>query len=154
MDTIKPVLLHQPGEVMVNFMYDFINRFLNLPTPQNEASLDRFFGTDRWRAIRNAPDREAASVQLYMEQLRLSGDFTYVTSTRILKPLHNRAYFHLIYATRSPKGITEFRAVEKKAFVEQETVRATAQRDHREQRTGQTELPFNPTTADSSARNE
>lgn len=154
MDTIRPILLHQPGEVMVNFMYDFINRFLNLPTPQNEASLDRFFGTTTWRDIRNAPDRETASVQLYMEQLRLTGLYTYVTSTRILKPLQNRAYFHLVYATRNPKGIIKFREVERKTFAEQENVRATAQREDRELRTGQTELPFDAPLAGSTRETE
>ncbi len=142
MDDIRPILLHQPGEVMVNFMYDFINRFLNFPSPANEASLDRCFGTTRWREIRDDPDREAASVGLYMEQLRRTGQFTYVTSTRILKPLHDRAYFHLIYATRNPKGIIKFRDVEKRVVAAQDHVRNDAQRDNREQRSGQTELHF------------
>ena len=54
----------------------------------------------------------------------------------------DRAYFHLIYATRNAKGILEFRSVEKKAVTEQERVRATAQRSHRETKSGQTELAF------------
>lgn len=145
MDEIRPILLHKPGEVMVNFMYDFVNRFLNFPNQANEESLDRLFGTKRWRAIRDVPDRESASISLYIEQLRTTGAFTYVTSTRILKPLHNRSYFHLIYATRNPKGILKFREVEKKVVTEQETVRETAQREDRETRTGQTEIAFAPT---------
>jgi three-Cys-motif partner protein len=149
MDNISPILRHQPGEVMVNFMYDFINRFLNFPNPANEDSLDRFFGTTQWRTIRELLDRETASVGLYTEQLRNTGKFTYATSTRILKPLHNRAYFHLSYATRNPKGIIKFRDVEKQTFAEQDTVRTTAQREHREERTGQTELIF-PTTGEPS----
>lgn len=150
MERITPLLQHKPGEVMVNFMYDFVNRFLNYPNTANEQSLDRFFGTSDWRNIREAPDRETASVNLYTEQLRTAGAFTYATSTRILKPLHDRAYFHLVYATRNPKGILEFRNVEKKAVKAQEDVRDTAQREHREQRTGQTEICFGE-TADLSA---
>ena len=145
MDHISPILCHQPGEVMINFMYDFINRFINYPEPANEQSLDRFFGTTEWREIRNASDRETASVELYKEQLRTTGKYPYVTSTRILKPRDDRAYFHLVYATRSPKGILKFRDVEKQTAKEQDAVRATAQREHREQRTGQAELTFAPT---------
>lgn len=145
MDHIRPILRHQPGEVMVNFMYDFINRFVNYPDPANEQSLDQVFGTTDWRTIRGAEDREAASIELYKERLRATGAYTYVTSTRILKPLHDRAYFHLVYATRNPKGITKFRDVEKQTIKEQDAVRATAQREHREQRTGQTEIAFEPT---------
>jgi three-Cys-motif partner protein len=144
MDNIRPILRHRPGEVMVNFMYDFINRFINYPDSTNEQSLDRFFGTTHWRDIRNTTDREDASVDLYKEQLRATGAHTYVTSTGILKPLHNRAYFHLIYATRNPKGILKFRDVEKHTVKEQDTVRAAAQRTHRESTTGQAELAFGP----------
>jgi three-Cys-motif partner protein len=145
MDRIRPILLHNPGEVMINFMYDFINRFLSYSDPANEESLDRFFGTTKWRTLRETPDRESASVSLYSEQVRETGRFTYVTSTRILKPLHDRAYFHLIYATRNSKGILKFRDVEKKVVSAQDRVRATTQREHREHRTGQTELGFDLT---------
>lgn len=144
MDHIRPLLKHQ-GEVMVNFMYDFINRFINYPNHANEQSLDRFFGTTDWRSIRDASNREAASLDCYKEQLRKAGGYAYVTSTRILKPRSDRAYFHLVYATRNPKGITEFRRVEKQTVEEQETVRTNAQREHREKTSGQAELLFEPT---------
>ncbi len=145
MEHITPVLRHQRGEVMVNFMYDFINRFINFPDTSNERSLDRFFGTTNWRDIRNESDREAASLECYKEQIRTVGGYTYVTSTRILKPRSDRAYFHLVYATRNPKGITEFRRVEKQTSNEQDAVRTAAQREHRETKTGQGELAFAPT---------
>jgi three-Cys-motif partner protein len=112
MDRIQPLLRHQPGEVVINFMYDFINRFLNSHDPATEASIDRFFGTDAWRRLRDGPERETDIINLYAEQVRTTGKFPYVTSTRILKPLHDRAYFHLIYATRSSKGIEKFRDVD------------------------------------------
>jgi three-Cys-motif partner protein len=142
MDRLQPLLLHRPGEVMINFMYDFINRFLNSRDPTTEASLDRFFGTNIWRSLRDRPDRESAIISLYEEQVRTVGDFLYVTSAKILKPLQKRAYFYLIYATRSPKGIEKFRDVEKRLVLEQGPVRESAQREYRQQRTGQGELPF------------
>jgi len=146
MDEISPLLCHQPGEVMVNFMWDFINRFINFPEEANERSLDRFFGTPDWRHIRTlaAAERETASLELYQEQLRKTGGFTYVTSTRILKPQSDRAYFHLVYATRNSKGIFKFRDVEKKTYSEQNSVRENAQREHRETKSGQSELFFGP----------
>jgi len=147
MDSITPVLRHRPGEVMVNFMYDFINRFINFPEATNEQSLDRFFGTSTWRDIRDATDRESASLDCYQAQLRAAGSYTYMTSTRILKPHSDRAYFHLVYATRSPKGVIKFRDVEKQTVAEQDAIRTTAQREHRETKSGQTELVFAPTGA-------
>lgn len=154
MENIRPILQHQPGEVMVNVMYDYVNRFINFSKPSNEQSLDRFFGTSDWRDIRDAANRENAAVSKYLEQLRATGGFQYVTSTRILKPHDQRAYFHLAYATRSAKGIVEFREVEKKTTLEQEDVRARAQREHRENRTGQAELAFEPAADLSSGTRE
>ena len=43
------------------------------------------------------------------------------------------------------KGIVKFRDVEKQTIKEQDTVRAAAQREHRETRTGQTEIAFEQT---------
>ncbi|HEY6253511.1 MAG TPA: three-Cys-motif partner protein TcmP [Candidatus Angelobacter sp.] len=146
MEGIKPVLRHGPGEVVINFMYDHINRFLNSTEPSIEASMDLLFGTDKWRSLRDVrEDRENAIVGFYRERIRVVGGFQFVTSTRILKPTQDRAYFHLVYATRNPKGIIEFRAVEEKTFAEQERVRRAAKLGALEERTHQPGLPFEST---------
>lgn len=72
--------------------------------------------------------------------MRAAGGFAHVTSTRILKPTHDRSYFYLVYGTRHFKGLVEFREVERKAVDEQERVRFAAKQESRESRTGQTEL--------------
>ena len=46
------------------------------------------------------------------------------------------------YATRNPKGILEFRKVGKRTMNEQDTVRASAQRQYRETHTRQGEFAF------------
>jgi hypothetical protein len=125
---------------MINFMYDFINRFANWKNDAYEESLDRCFGTPNWRSVRDSPDRESALVNLYVDQIRRAGRFPYATFSSVLKPLHDRPYFHLVYATRSAKGIEKFREVEKKVVSEQEVVRERAQRENREHRSGQAEL--------------
>ncbi len=141
MEAIKPILRHMPGEVVINFMYDYVNRFLSYTNPQHEESLDLLFGTKEWRALRSVEeDKEHAIVDYYRERVREAGRYRFVTSTRILKPTHDRAYYHLVYATRNPKGIIEFRAVEKKVASEQGRVRWTAKRQAREDRTQQPEL--------------
>jgi len=144
MDILRPVLNHQPAEVLINFMFDFVNRAVNWSNESNEASFDRCFGMDDWRTVRvlKKREREEHCVQLYQEQLRRTGPFNYVTSTRILKPLQDRAYFHLIYATRNIKGLIKFREVEARASEEQDRVRTTAQEQRRDERSGQGRLGF------------
>ena len=138
---IAPILQHRPGEVLVNFMFDYINRFLDDHRPDISASFTELFGGPGWEtAVRSAVRREDAIVELYRERMRAAGGFAHVTSTRILKPTHDRSYFYLVYGTRHFKGLVEFREVERKAVDEQERVRFAAKQESRETRTGQTEL--------------
>ena len=138
---ITPILQHRPGEVLVNFMFDYINRFLDDPRPDIASSFTELFGGPGWEtAVRTAVRREDAIVDLYRERMRSAGGFTHVTSTRVLKPTHDRSYFYLVYGTRHFKGLVEFREVERKAVDEQERVRSAAKQESREARTGQTEL--------------
>lgn len=138
---ITPILRHRPGEVLVNFMFDHINRFLDDPRPEIAQSFDELLGGPGWdTALQAGKSREDAIVELYRERMRMAGGFKHVTSTRILKPVSDRSYFYLVYGTRHPKGLIEFRNVEKKAVEEQERVRSTAKQAHDVERTGQEEL--------------
>jgi three-Cys-motif partner protein len=57
---IAPILRHRPGEVLVNFMFDHINRFLDTPEP--EMSFDDLFGGSGWKpVIQASPTREDAN---------------------------------------------------------------------------------------------
>ena len=138
---IEPILKHRPGEVLVNFMFDYINRFLDHPDPEITASFDDLFGGPGWNSAVDAHDRrENAIIELYCNRMRALGDFAHVTRTRILKPTSDRAYFYLVYGTRHVRGLTEFRSIEKKTVEEQERVRLTAKQTNRVERTKQTEL--------------
>jgi three-Cys-motif partner protein len=134
-------LLQLKGEVLINFMSDFINRFIDDPRPNIATTFDELFGGawyDEWKALHDAGmTREAAAIRVYTERLKLAGNYKFVTSTRILKPASDRAYFYLIYATRHPKGILEFRGVEKKAVDVQERLRNTVKYQTAVARTGQ-----------------
>lgn len=142
---IEPVLRHQPGEILLNFMFDHLNRFLDDPRSESTTTFDLLFGDNGWHLdiqnmINSGSNREEAILQAYRERFRLVGNFKHVTSTRILKPLADRSYFHLVYGTRHWKGLDEFRGVEKKVVDEQERVRDAAKHSYRIERTGQTEL--------------
>lgn len=143
LNQISPILRHQPGEVLVNFMFDHINRFLDTPSP--EMSFDDLFGGPGWKdVVKQSPDREDAIIAFYTERLKANGGFDYATSTRVKKPLADRSYFYLVYGTRHDQGIVEFRSVEKKEISEQERVRLNAQELDRFLKTGQTNLFSSP----------
>ncbi len=120
-------LLKLRGEVLINFMSDHINRFIDDPRPHIAQQFDDLFGAawfDDWKVLHDAGmTREAAAIKVYTERLKIAGGYAHVTSTRILKPKSDRTYFYLIYATRHRKGIEEFRAIEQKAVDVQESLR-------------------------------
>jgi hypothetical protein len=72
--------------------------------------------------------------------MKQAGNFDLGTSTRIKKPLSDRSYFYLVYGTRHPEGLLEFRRVEQKEVAEQERVRLDAQQFERVEKSGQSEL--------------
>jgi len=136
---IARILRHEPGEVLVNFMFDHINRFLDTPDP--EMSFDDLFGGPGWKpAIEASEKREDAIIRFYTQRMKKAGHFELATSTRIKKPLSERSYFYLVYGTRHPEGLLEFRKVEEKEAAEQERVRLDAQQIARVEKSGQPEL--------------
>jgi three-Cys-motif partner protein len=139
---IAPILQHQPGEVLVNFMMNYINWLLEDPRPEIAATFEELFGGPGWQPIVQGAgaQREEAILDFYKERMRVAGGFAHVTSTRILMPATDRTYFHLVYGTRHVKGLVEFRKSEEKCIQEQEQVRLTAKQDRRVERTGQHEL--------------
>ena len=144
---IAPLLRHRPSEVLVNFMFEHINRFLDDPRPEIRASYNLPFGDPNWRIRfdslqQSGMGREEAVLELFREQLKAVGEYSYVISARILRPTADRSHFYLVYGTRNRKGLIEFRSVEKKAMEAEELSRIEAQRDRQVSRTGQGFLPI------------
>jgi three-Cys-motif partner protein len=142
---LGPLLRHRPSEVLVNFMFEHINRFLDDERPQIRASYALPFGDPNWRARFDALQasglgREEAVLELFREQLRSVGGYTFVLSARVQRPTAERSHFYLVYGTRNQKGLIEFRKVEKKAIETEEQARIDAQRERRAVRTGQGSL--------------
>lgn len=144
LEKIRPVL-ELKGEVLINFMLDYVSRFLEHPRPEIAATFDPLFGGPDWfieveERVNGGESREDAIIGVYSERLRRIGRFNHVTSTRILKPLSDRSFFHLVYGTNHWKGLDEFRKVEKKALPKQEEIRGHAKQAHRVSKSGQSEL--------------
>ena len=130
-------LLRQQGEVLINFMFDFVNRFRGDARERTVASFDDLFGGSGWNA---AAGDEDAMLDLYQQRLKDTCEFTYATRASILKPTSDRTYFHLVYATRHWKGLQVFRGIEKKLLRLEDQVRSDAKQDARIARKRQQEL--------------
>lgn len=149
-------LLQGRGEVLINFMYDFVNRQIDNPDENIQGQLTLTFGGDGWKQeiqqrIATGVLRETAILDVFMLRLKVMGQYPYVTYTSILKPLAERTYFHLVYATRHWRGLEEFRKVEAEAMEVQEHVRFDVKRHARAERTGIDDM-FQESGEDAGAR--
>jgi three-Cys-motif partner protein len=143
MATIAPLLLLNPGEVLINFMTGHIRRFIDSPQDETQESFRSLFGSPAFRERIQGlahQDREDAAVEEYTRAAKLAGSFDFACNAIVLHPEIDRTHFNLIYLTRHPEGVKVFKEAEKKAMEVQETARAQAQQRRRVARTGQTEL--------------
>lgn len=94
------------NEIIVNFMFDFINRFIS--KPELEESLNRFFGTDKWKKAINlyGQQRETFLVDVFRNRLKEITGAKYVFPYRLCYPNKDQTYYYLIHATNHIDGIT------------------------------------------------
>jgi three-Cys-motif partner protein len=126
MDVIKPLMQFKPGEVLINFMTGDIRRFATSPQQQTEQTFLRLFGSKEFKKVvegLSGMDREDALVAEYRNIVAVKGDFKFTCSAIVLHPEFDRTRFHLIYATRHPKGVKVFKEAEKAAMQQMQQIR-------------------------------
>jgi three-Cys-motif partner protein len=135
-DKIKPLFARAKCEVLINFMYDFINRFAHSGAPDIVDSLAPILGGHGWsdRLDPSLP-RGLAVEKLFRETLKLAGNFGFVVSTKIDKATSERPHFFIAYGTKSAEGLKTFRQTEYEALRKHAKGRATAIGRERERRT-------------------
>lgn len=140
-EKIKPLFSRPKVEVLINFMYDHVNRFVASEDPEIIALFDEILGGPGWRE-RLDPDlkRGPAVEKLFRQTLKAVGGFDFVVSTKIDKSTVDRPHFFIVYGTKNPAGLSVFRDIEYSALREHAKNRATAKERKREETTGTGEL--------------
>lgn len=140
-DKIKVLFQRQKCEVLINFMYDFVNRAAAMSDPKIVASLEEILGGAGWRNRLNSQLPKGRAVeQLFRDTLREAGNFDYVISTKIDRPTADRPHFFIVYGTKSSDGLDTFRAIEYRALKGQARDRANAKERKKEARIGARDL--------------
>jgi three-Cys-motif partner protein len=125
MNTIRPLIQFQPGEVLVNFMTSFITRFIEVDDVREQlaATFGSYEALERIRGLQGL-DRTDACVSEYCDSLKRNGGFEFACPAVVLQPKKDRPHFHLIYATRKPIGLDVFKKAERQAMDVMEKARA------------------------------
>lgn len=102
-EIVARILRNPRCEVLITFMFEEINRFLDLAS--QEAHFDTLFGTTTWRQARVAPtarDRRSRIQEVYGDQLR--GVARYVHAFEMRNAADRTDYF-LFFATNNLLGL-------------------------------------------------
>lgn len=106
---IKEILAAKSCEVLINFMFEEVNRFI--AHPDQGSNFDELFGTPDWRdmiTITDARARRDFLHGLYLRQLRQAAGARFVRSFEMRNERDATDYF-LFFATNSPKGIAKMK---------------------------------------------
>lgn len=109
MSLIKRIMEYDKCEVLITFMYEEINRFI-----QDEKlwdSLEKTFGTDRWKVVlgeANPMERQNQLHNVYKEQLEKEAGISYVRSFK-MKNKKNKTDYFLFFGTNHILGIKKMK---------------------------------------------
>ncbi|HWK47946.1 MAG TPA: three-Cys-motif partner protein TcmP [Stellaceae bacterium] len=138
---IAPLFSSSKCEVLINFMYDHINRFLPHPDAKITGSLDPILGGPGWKGrLDPALTLGPAVEKLFRETLKTAGKFAYVVSTKIEKSTQERPHFFLAYGTKNRAGLIAFREIEYNALRAHARNRSAAITRKREKKSGGIDL--------------
>jgi three-Cys-motif partner protein len=148
LDAIEPLLKLKPGEVLINFMTQHIRRLVEHPEEGQRETFEALYGSQRagWvlERVQGTVDmkREDLLVDEYMAAVAATGGFDHASAAIVLNPKMDRTHFHLVYGTRSPKGLEVFKGAEEKAMVAMQEARADKRAQAADRKTGQEAFGF------------
>jgi three-Cys-motif partner protein len=138
---IAPLFAPRKCEVIINFMYGHISRFISHPDEKITASLDPILGGPGWKDRLDPLLKPGPAVELlFRETLRAAGKFDHVVSTKIDKSTQERPHFFLAYGTKDRSGLKAFRETEYGALREHARNRSAAITRKRESKSGTIDL--------------
>ncbi len=106
---IEEIMSYRSCEVLVNFMYEEINRFLQ--HPDQGPNFDTFFGTDEWREglrLHDPRSRNRFLHDLYYRQLRGAAGAEYVRSFE-MRNERDVVDYYLFHATNNISGLKKMK---------------------------------------------
>lgn len=110
--TLEPLLSRNNSEFLINFMYDFINRFYDDSDSEVLAFMGEvkkdLFGDEaaEFSEVESREDHITGRYRRRLKEYALTPSWT--ARMRILDPLKERTKYSLIYLTHSPKGMEVF----------------------------------------------
>jgi three-Cys-motif partner protein len=156
--TFKCLIEPANTEVLLNFMFQFANRFAG--SHDRMPTLEGWLGglSDKqgsWRkdfAELRGPDREAAITERARQAMRKMGGYAHAPALTVDETASERPLYKLIYLSRHPIGLRVFRDAHVKALEAQATYKSLRKAETRRQRSGMDDLFANLSAMDPGER--
>ena len=106
---IKRIMQNERCEVLINFMYEEINRFID--DKKLWPSLIETFGTDKWKGMISEKDprkRTELLHAIYKEQLEKEAGIKFVRSFKMINKINKTDYF-LFFGTNNITGLKKMK---------------------------------------------
>lgn len=149
MKYIEPLMQARIRDVMVNVMFDYLNRFKDAPLDFIREQLRDFVGMDLATLPASPDERELMAI--YREQLKVRCGIEHTADLAIPYPTQERTYFRMVVGGKHRKVLELFRDVERKVVGgEAAAARDAAKRRREFEKTGQLSLGIAPPRISSS----
>lgn len=109
METITRILKQPKSEIIINFMYNAIQRWMNQPKLQNHY--DNLFGCKEWKnyADKRTEEKEKNLVGLFKKQCKEYGKAKFAYPFRLRFPDKNMPYYYLFHLCNHRLGCIKFK---------------------------------------------
>lgn len=141
---LEKLLARPDSELLINFMYDFLNRAVGMEIMRDQVSqLIGDLENEEYEILKKMPksDREEKIVNCYRDRLKelmsvKKGNKARTYYSTILDKDKERTKYHMIYLTGHPKGLIEFSKISENVDVFQKKVRMETRLERKERDTG------------------
>jgi len=144
---LHDLLARANSEELINFMYDFVSRFVDHPNEAITDNMKALIPHIDWdlliaeqRKASSTQAREKLIVDAFRSSVKREGNFKYVPSLTVQKTLADRTLYHPVFGTRNPVGLEVFRSSQVKALNAQAEVRSKAKDQKQVEASGQGSL--------------
>ena len=102
--TIKRIMNMEKTEILLNFMYNSLQRWVNHPNEKIQNIYDEYFGGDEWRKCkgRYLHEREQKLISIFRNQCKKFSKYVY--PFRLNFPNKNQTYYYLFHLTNHWRG--------------------------------------------------
>ena len=140
MKYIAPLAIPERRDVIVNVMFNFVNRFKREERPKLRKQMQEFFGLADGELPSEVSD-EAQVMGFYRSQLKAAAGLQFVANVAVPHPTTDRTWFYLVVGGHHPKVLDVVRGIEKRVLgSEAATIRQGAKDRKTERDTGQMAL--------------